>query len=165
MCGFIVSKLGAEVDDVLLRRRGPDAATLLEHAGFAFRHYLLHITGERTPQPFQDGGIVCVYNGEIYNHDYQRSDGEVLIPLYRKYGPQFARELDGEFAIALYDFEQKRVVFATDAFGTKPLFVNGALCASYGSAQAGERLPPNTTLVRDLAGACLLYTSPSPRDS
>jgi asparagine synthetase B (glutamine-hydrolysing) len=152
MCGFVVTRTGTPVNDALLRRRGPDGSGRLTRDGLEFRHYLLHITGEATLQPFHDGDIVCVYNGEIYNHPFQRSDGEVLISLYRKHGVEFARQLDGEFAIAIYDFAQQRAVFATDPFGTKPLFVNGVECASYHSALAGDRVPPNTTLVRPLGG-------------
>jgi asparagine synthetase B (glutamine-hydrolysing) len=113
-----------------------------------FRHHLLHITGEKLLQPLASDDVVCVFNGEIYNQAFRRSDGEVLIPLYEKHGPEFARHLDGEFAIALYDFRRELAVFATDPFGTKPLFAKGLECASYRSAVPGERMPNNCILVR-----------------
>jgi asparagine synthetase B (glutamine-hydrolysing) len=153
MCGFIAVKSGAAVHDEQVRRRGPDGEKRLTIGGLELRHYLLHVTGEPTPQPFRQGDVVCMFNGEIYNHPFQRSDGEVLIPLYEKFGPEFARHLDGEFAIALYDFGRGHAVFATDPFGTKPLFVRGVECSSYRSAVPGDLVPPNTTLVRRLDGA------------
>jgi asparagine synthetase B (glutamine-hydrolysing) len=116
--------------------------------GFTFVHYLLHVTGQLTPQPFVDGDVICLYNGEIYNQPYSRSDGEVIIPLYRKYGTQFAQHLDGEFAIAIYDFKQEIAIFCTDSFGTKPLWTKGLNVASYESCFGGCETPPNTIIVR-----------------
>lgn len=152
MCGFVVSRAGTPVDESRVRRRGPDHRSQTRHGGLDFYHYLLHITGELTPQPFVKGDVVCVFNGEIYNHPYARSDGEVLIPLYEKHGPKFAQHLDGEFAIALYDFAKGLAVFATDPFATKPMFVRGVEAASYRSALPGTAVPANTTLIRSLDG-------------
>jgi asparagine synthetase B (glutamine-hydrolysing) len=148
MCGFVVVNQGMPIEDRFIRRRGPDAMTSLTRGGLEFRHYLLHVTGERLLQPFSRGDVVCVFNGEIYNQPFRQSDGEVLIPLYERYGIDFVSHLDGEFAIALYDFARELVIFATDPFGTKPLFARGLECASYRSAVAGERIPHNSTVVR-----------------
>ena len=153
MCGFIVAGVGTDANDFFVRSRGPDAVGETTREELTFRHYLLHITGEKTPQPFVDGEVICLFNGEIYNQPFMKSDGEVLIPLYRQFGVDFAKHLDGEFAIALYDFGKRLALFATDSFGTKPLFVNGIQCASYPSAVPdGVRVPPNTTLVRHFSG-------------
>jgi asparagine synthase (glutamine-hydrolysing) len=150
MCGFSVSR-HRSADNTFLRRRGPDLTRVLEIEGYTFTHNLLHVTGELTPQPFVDGDVVCVYNGEVYNQSFRQSDGEVLIPLYREHGEGFVRHLDGEFAVALYDFGRRVAVFATDPFATKPLFTNGTEAASYRSALGeGERLPANTLAVVDL---------------
>lgn len=149
MCGFLVSRR-KDANHFFIQRRGPDLTRSYEADGFIFTHHLLHITGETLPQPFIDGDVVCVYNGEIYNHSYIASDGEVLIPLYRKYGEDFVRHLDGEFAIALYDFGRQVAIFATDPFATKPLWVNGSEVASYGSGVGGNPLAPNTLRVLDL---------------
>ena len=96
--------------------------------------------------------MVCVYNGQIYNHQFSKTDGEVLIPLYREYGPTFATRLSGEFAIALYDFRNDLVVFATDPFKTKPLFINGIECASYRSGVGGQKAGPNEIVVKRFDG-------------
>lgn len=152
MCGFIaVKKSGLGITD-FIRRRGEDCQTTLESHDHFFFHSLLSLTGTFMPQPFVDGRIFCVYNGEIYNQPFTRSDGEVLIPLYRKYGENFCQQLDGEFAVALYDFENNVAIFSTDAFRTKPIFVNEDGAASYASGlkNPSKPLSMNTTLVRDL---------------
>src|SRR5579871_1909502 len=153
MCGFLVHR--GDGNDSHIRHRGPDRVNVLRRGGFTFVHHLLHVTGTPTVQPFVDGDIVCVYNGEIYNHPFARTDGEVIVPLYRRYGTSFARHLDGEFAIALYDFGAGVAVFATDPFKTKPLFVNGAQCASYRSGVGGEPAAPNEIVVTRLDGSIL----------
>jgi asparagine synthase (glutamine-hydrolysing) len=142
MCGFLVSH-GAG-DPKFIQRRGPDATSFLQRDGFLFSHFLLNVTGLPTPQPFVDGDVVCLYNGEIYNHPFERSDGENLIPLYREYGRDFPLHLDGEFAIALYDFAADVALFVTDQFATKPIWRNGSECASYESGVGGHKIPANT---------------------
>ena len=155
MCGLLVFR--GKGDNSRIRLRGQDHTNEVKMGGLTFIHNLLSVTGEFTPQPYVDGDIVCLYNGEIYNHKYARSDGEVLIPLYRERGPLFAIDLDGEFAIALYDFKEGIAVFATDPFGTKPLFVNGVECGSYRSGVGGERLKANhVRVVRLSDGSAVL---------
>jgi asparagine synthetase B (glutamine-hydrolysing) len=151
MCGFLVYK--EKGDNSRISLRGPDCTNVHRHAGLTFVHNLLSVTGDFTPQPFVDGDIVCLYNGQIYNQPFSRTDGEVLIPLYRKHGPSFASQLEGEFAIALHDFERGLAVFATDPFKTKPLFINGIECASYRSGVGGEKARPNEILITRLDGS------------
>ncbi len=140
MCGLIVSK--GKGNNEFIRHRGEITHTT-EINGLTFIHNLLPITGEQTTQPFVDGDIVCLYNGEIYNHKFDKSDGENLIPLYKKYGINFPKYLDGEFAIALYDFGNDTALFITDPFATKPLWRNGIECASYKSGVGGNQIRPN----------------------
>ena len=89
MCGFVVSK-GGRGNARFVSRRGMDDFGTLERDGLRFEHFLLHITGARTPQPFIDGDVVAVYNGEIYNHPFTRSDGENILPLYGMLGAQLS---------------------------------------------------------------------------
>jgi asparagine synthetase B (glutamine-hydrolysing) len=153
MCGFLVHR--GNGDNSRISRRGPDATRVVRRDGLTFVHNLLSVTGEFTPQPFTDGDVLCVYNGQIYNQPFARSDGEVLIPLYRRHGPSFANQLDGEFAIALYDFAQEIAVFATDPFKTKPLFINGIECASYRSGVGGDKGRPNEIVIKRFDGTVL----------
>ena len=155
MCGFLVTR-GWGGNERFIRRRGPDALGVFNGEGFVFRHYLLALTGEPTPQPYVEGDVVCVYNGEIYNLPFTRSDGENLIPAYREHGPLFPTALDGEFAVALYDFGRDRAFFATDRFATKPLWRKGAECASYESGVGGEKVDANTIEVVEISTGALL---------
>lgn len=142
MCGLLVYKKSG--NNFYIQKRGQNLTNKIKHGGFTFVHNLLHVTGELTPQPYEDEGIICLYNGEIYNHKFKKSDGENLIPLYKKYGFDFPKHLDGEWAIALYDFNKGLAVFATDLFATKPLFRKGLECGSYASGVGGRKIPANT---------------------
>jgi asparagine synthetase B (glutamine-hydrolysing) len=153
MCGFLVYKnsnptsssgLQRVNNNFYIQKRGTDFTNTVEINGYTFVHNLLSITGDFTLQPFINGNIVCVYNGEIYNHRYLKSDGENIIPLYKKYGSDFPKYLDGEWAIALYDFDREIAIFATDLFATKPIWRNGLECASYESGVGGTKIPANT---------------------
>ena len=130
MCSILcTNKDVSDYDDVnyYLKFRGPDDTTIIhdEVNNFTFIHNLLSMCGDVTPQPFLEDGIVCLYNGEIYNYkdfgDY-KSDGYCLIDLYKEYGIDFVKKLDGEFALCLMDFNKDRIVMAVDPFKTKPLF-------------------------------------------
>ena len=145
MCSFLFTD--KKVEDIeytnyFMKFRGPDSTTSIDVNGYTFIHNILSITGDYIEQPFVDfeDQIVCVYNGEIYNYDsfgnYQ-SDGECLIPLYKKYGEKFITELDGEFAIVLVDFKNNKFIISTDVFATKPLWFSigeKLAVASYESA-------------------------------
>lgn len=142
MCGILVYQ--NQGNPFFIQKRGQDFTTKVRRHGFSFNHFLLSITGKFTPQPYEKDGIICLYNGEIYNHKFVKSDGENLIPLYKKYGTDFPKHLDGEWAIALYDFNNKLALFATDLFATKPLWRNRLECASYHSGVGGHKVPANT---------------------
>lgn len=142
MCGILVYKNRG--NNFFIQKRGQDLTNEVHKNGFTFIHNLLHVTGELTPQPYMDSDIVCLYNGEIYNHKFIRCDGENIIPLYKKYGLDFPKHLDGEWAIALYDFKNKIALFITDLFATKPLWRNGLECGSYESGVGGHKIPANT---------------------
>ena len=148
MCGFVIYK--KQGNNEFIKYRGPDMTNELHRHNFNFIHNLLSVTGEFTSQPYIDGEIVCLYNGEIYNQPYAKSDGEVLIPLYKNFGYDFPKHLDGEFAIAIYDFEAELAIFVTDPFATKPLWIHGIECASYYSGVGGLQLAPNTILIKDI---------------
>lgn len=129
MCSFLgLSYIPDDLDYVneLNKRRGPDGTNIINFKGHCFAHNLLSITGEYTEQPFIQNDVVVLFNGEIYNFesfDFEcKSDGEVILPLYHRYGKDFASKLDGEFAIVICDFQKREILFITDAFATKPLW-------------------------------------------
>lgn len=89
----------------------------------------------RSDQPFADpsGAVWLACNGEIYNaaalrrryaaYPYRsRSDVEPILPLYLDRGPAGLADIDGMFAIAIWDGPRRRLVLARDRAGEKPLF-------------------------------------------
>ena len=132
MCSFLFTN--KKVTDVKYANfyqkfRGPDNTNVVQDTenGFTFVHNLLSITGDRTNQPFSKDNVVCMFNGEIYNHldfgDY-KTDGECLIDLYLEFGDAFTTKLDGEFAIVLFDYRKGKLLLSTDVFATKPIWVS-----------------------------------------
>jgi len=80
-----------------------------------------------------DGKLVIVFNGEIYNFkelkkeltDYPfrtQSDTEVILAAYRKWGNGCIRKFNGIFAFAIWDKEKKELFLARDHVGVKPLY-------------------------------------------
>jgi asparagine synthase (glutamine-hydrolysing) len=122
-----------------LRHRGPDSEDVHASGDATLVHTRLSIidlspTGAQ-PMSNEDGSVVVVFNGEIYNHHQLRhdlesrghsfrgrSDTEVLPHLYEEEGAGFAARLRGMFAIAVYDMRQHRLLLVRDRFGIKPLF-------------------------------------------
>lgn len=124
-----------------LRHRGPDGVGyhIDAESGAALGHARLSIIDLNTgDQPIHgpDGtGTVITGNGEFY--DYKRiranlvcegarfrtkSDSEIALHLYQRYGLDFVDHLRGEFAFTIYDGKQDRLIMARDRFGIKPLF-------------------------------------------
>ncbi len=119
---------------VCLSTRGPDLVeTKTTNEYFAAFHRLAIVGVADGMQPFIDGDLTLLCNGEIYNHlalkaEYQllmktHSDCECILHLYRKIGIEgLLQVLDGEFAFVLYDAEKKVLHFARDRLGRKPLY-------------------------------------------
>ena len=142
MCSFIVTN--RDIQDLekvnfYSQKRGPDFTHHCLRDGVHFVHNLLHLTGNKTSshQPFEDGDIVATFNGEIYNYkdfgDYE-TDGECIIPLYKEYGDEFTKHLDGEFAIVIVDFKGKKTKAYVDKFATKPLWYSSNYNGEFGYA-------------------------------
>ncbi len=119
-----------------LGHRGPDQQRSLQKDNLDFFHARLSIQDltDAGAQPMQlRDRYTIVFNGEIYNHmelrsrfalqANTRSDTETILLLYEKLGPAFLNELDGMFAIAIYDAEKKQLFLARDRAGKKPLHV------------------------------------------
>ena len=173
MCGInVFNKKNNDIEIInnLCKNRGPNNTNILELNNITFIHNLLHITGEKTIQPIINNNIVCLFNGEIYNYlefdKSYKSDVYCLIPLYKKYGINFTKYLDGEFAICLIDFEKNNLVLSTDIFSTKPLFYSfekeyfmiSSLqdCIKKNNFNNIKKLDANTTLIFNLQNFNLL---------
>lgn len=165
MCSIGVTNIKQSLLDSnkFAQRRGPDNTHIISYNNVQFLHNLLHLTGEKTIQPFVKENIVTVFNGELYNYlDFgnYKTDGECIINLYENYGIEFIKQLDGEFAICLIDFEKNIIIISTDTFACKPLwyeFRNNEFCiGSYNSQLTqlgfnnGKKLYANTTKIFDL---------------
>ncbi|HQR24849.1 MAG TPA: asparagine synthase (glutamine-hydrolyzing) [Steroidobacteraceae bacterium] len=120
-----------------LHHRGPDGSRLLRSARCALGASRLRIVDptEQADQPFHtpDGNSWLGCNGEIYNagalrrryasYPYRsRTDIETILPAYRELGVEVFGELDGMFAIAIWDAATGTLVLARDRAGEKPLF-------------------------------------------
>lgn len=140
MCG-IFGTLNRPIDNpaqVLsaLTHRGPDTYGSLSVGPLSLLHTRLAIQelGLGGHQPMQYGRWVVAFNGEIYNHRELRrrygllrcqsaSDTETLLHLWDRLGAAMFPELEGMFALALFDTVTQRLWLARDRFGEKPLYV------------------------------------------
>ncbi len=123
-----------------LHHRGPDSTSIhvdqSSGLGLGFKRLSI-IDLANGDQPFfsNDGSIVAVCNGEIYNYKELREDligkgckfhttcdVEVIPHLYEIYGKDFVKKLNGQFAIALYDSKERGLMLIRDHFGIAPLF-------------------------------------------
>ena len=148
MCGFVGfvnsdtdldsnNKYIHDMADKIVHR-GPDSDGYFvdEDVSLGFRRLsIIDLAGGDQPIYNEDGTLVLVYNGEIYNHNELRedlkskghifktkSDSEVALHGYEEYGPGFAEKLRGMFALLIWDKKTKTLYGARDIFGIKPLF-------------------------------------------
>jgi len=125
-----------------MAHRGPDdvGAELLDggRLGFGFRRLSIIDLSPAGHQPMrgcEGAGVWLVFNGEIYNHAElreglerrghayrSRTDSETIIHLYEERGLDFVKEIEGDFAVALWDERRERLVLARDRVGVKPLY-------------------------------------------
>ena len=160
MCGIvgIVASRGArlpgrervEQATSALSHRGPDGSSHLVSDTVVFGHTRLSIIDlERGDQPMsnEDGSVLTIYNGEIWNHDElrrelercghifrSRCDTEVLVHGYEEWGERLLPRLSGMFAFAIWDAQRERLLLARDRVGKKPLyFTESAEGVAFGS--------------------------------
>ncbi|MBV8858266.1 MAG: asparagine synthase (glutamine-hydrolyzing) [Acidobacteria bacterium] len=122
--------------------RGPDDAgvELFDEGrlGLGFRRLSIIDLSPAGHQPMrgcEGEGVWLVFNGEIYNHAKlregleqrghvyrSRTDSETILHLYEERGLDFVKELEGDYAIAVWDEARDRLVLARDRVGVKPLY-------------------------------------------
>src|SRR6188474_1197769 len=136
MCGIAgfydkkLSRNDLEQMTTIIGHRGPDAIGYFfdENIGVGLGHRRLSIIdlSAAANQPFysQDGRYVMIYNGEVYNYrevaakyDIQQrttSDSEVIIEAFAKAGVESLGELNGMFAIAIWDKLEEKLYLIRD---------------------------------------------------
>jgi asparagine synthase (glutamine-hydrolysing) len=147
VCGIVgqARQDGARPDRDVIERmcaavehRGPDSRGIHVEPGAGLGIQRLRIIDLATgDQPIfnEDGTVVVVLNGEIYNfpelreelrgrgHRFStRSDTEVVVHLYEELGQACLERLHGMFGLAIWDRRRRRLVLARDRLGKKPLF-------------------------------------------
>jgi asparagine synthase (glutamine-hydrolysing) len=149
MCGIagVWTRGGPPVDEAALlvlrdtmRARGPDDAGHVVDGDLGLAHRRLSIidlsAAGRQPVASEDGRVLVVFNGEIYNHAPLRSalerrghvfasrtDSEVLVHGWEEWGRGLLERLNGMFAFAVWDARARRLVLVRDRLGVKPLYV------------------------------------------
>jgi len=143
MCG-IIGGITAEIFDEIalldtIGHRGPDNKGFFIQGDFFLGHTRLSIQdlSENGNQPMfsADRRYIIVFNGEIYNHLEIREqfknefhfkstgDTETVLYAFIKYGSSCLEKLNGIFALAIYDIQEKELFIARDQFGVKPLYI------------------------------------------
>jgi len=147
MCGIagVFQRPANQIVKTMVRNishRGPDGHGVMDVPNATLGHTrlaILDVAGGHQPMDYRDTTII--FNGEIYNyrelkrkyladlHVRTHSDTEVLIHLYRKFGPESVDLLDGMFAFAIQ--HNKEIFLARDPIGIKPLY--------YGTSKDGNQ--------------------------
>ncbi|MGW2200240.1 asparagine synthase (glutamine-hydrolyzing), partial [Streptosporangium sp. NPDC001682] len=121
-----------------ITHRGPDGSGLHVEPSAVLgmrRLAVVDVAGGDRPVYSEDGTVVAVFNGEIYNFAELRAellgrghsmaasgDSECLVHLYEEHGDAFVHRLRGMFAFALWDGRRRRLLLARDRVGKKPLY-------------------------------------------
>ena len=146
MCGIVgftnhISNANKVIEDMMdrIRHRGPDAEGKYTDEYIALGHRRLSIidVSSSGDQPIfnEDGSMVIVFNGEIYNYKEIReklvsaghtfktnTDTEVLIHGYEEYGEKLLSMLRGMFSFVIWDKNKRELFGARDFFGIKPMY-------------------------------------------
>ena len=160
MCGFVGFTGLREQREAILHKmadriihRGPDMEGYhisgedpRTAIALGFRRLsIIDLAAGKQPMYNEDGTVVCVFNGEIYNFMDLRTelqakghifkthcDTEVIIHGYEEYGTKLAGMLRGMFAFVVWDTKTNEMYGARDIFGIKPFY--------YTQTDAGELL-------------------------
>lgn len=147
MCGICgIVSLGDETPELdlllgMMRRlhhRGPDGSGYFRDHSVALGHTRLAIidtAGGTQPLCNEDGTLWISFNGEIFNYVELReqlrglghtfrtaSDTEVIVHAWEQWGPDCFHRFNGQWALALWDRREQRLVLSRDRLGVRPLF-------------------------------------------
>ena len=147
MCGFAgyIHNYGTfDKEEVIhkmadrIKHRGPDDAHYYIDDGIALgfrRLSIIDLEGGRQPILNEDGSLVLLFNGEIYNYQELReelikaghvfttkTDSETILHGYEEYGKKILDRLRGMFAFIIWNKNTKELCGARDIFGIKPFY-------------------------------------------
>ena len=147
MCGFAgyIHNYGTfDKEEVIhkmadrIKHRGPDDAHYYIDDGIALgfrRLSIIDLEGSRQPILNEDGSLVLLFNGEIYNYQELReelikaghvfttkTDSETILHGYEEYGKKILDRLRGMFAFIIWNKNTKELFGARDIFGIKPFY-------------------------------------------
>ncbi|WP_418526451.1 asparagine synthase (glutamine-hydrolyzing) [Hominenteromicrobium sp.] len=121
-----------------IKHRGPDDAHYYIDDGIALgfrRLSIIDLEGGRQPILNEDGSLVLLFNGEIYNYQELReelikaghvfttkTDSETILHGYEEYGKKILDRLRGMFAFIIWNKNTKELFGARDMFGIKPFY-------------------------------------------
>jgi len=121
-----------------MRHRGPDSQGVFIERNIAMamrRLSIIDIAGGEQPITNEDGSVVVVFNGEIYNFQELRlemeerghhfatcSDTEVIVHAYEEWQDDALLHFNGMFAFSLWDRPRQRLLLGRDRMGKKPLY-------------------------------------------
>lgn len=163
----------------MIRHRGPDEFGMyLDHdigLGSA-RLSIIDLSGGQQPITNEDGSMWIIFNGEIYNyvelrpvleargHKFStKSDTEVILHLYEDLGPDCVKELNGQFAFAIWDANKQSLFLARDRLGIRPMFYTQASGAFiFGSEIKAILADPRVEARLDLITLDQIFTYWSP---
>lgn len=195
MCGFVglraLDGLAVEryerLSDALssIRHRGPDGEERFQTSWLLLAHARLSIIDltAAAQQPMLDssGRYALTFNGEIYNYrelatQYLADDNEVnrnsdtavLLAMYKRFGRECLKYLDGMFAFVVVDLQERTLFLARDRFGEKPLYMLQAqgMVAFASEMTALRRLFPDFPWEIDLVSLAIYHivgSVPPPR--
>lgn len=122
----------------IMRYRGPDECGIYLDDAIGMGHARLSIidlAGGAQPIHNEDRTLWIIYNGEVFNYVelkkdlekkghqfYTTTDTEVILHLFEEKGPDCLQELNGQFAIAIWNSVKKELFLARDRVGIRPLF-------------------------------------------
>jgi len=138
--GNVGRDLLVSMRDVMTHRGPDDAGELVfdeARGGFGFRRLSIIDLSAAGHQPMHGctDRVWLVFNGEIYNHAKlraeleqrghiyaSRTDSETILHLYEERGLDFVNDLEGDYAIAIWDQDREQLVLVRDRAGVKPLY-------------------------------------------
>jgi asparagine synthase (glutamine-hydrolysing) len=149
-----------------VKHRGPDGFGFYCGQGVGLAHARLSIVdleGGWQPITNEDRTLWIIFNGEIFNYPELRkelvskghifrtlSDTEVILHLYEEKGAECLTDLNGQFAIAIYDTQKQTLFLARDRLGIRPLFYTEYNGSFYFASEIKSLFSADTAISRQI---------------